>query len=533
MRYTQEQARQIYQDAQSRGLDPDRVMAELVNQGATFDGIDIGEATRFANRKLDIKPTVGERITETFGDIKEIGTGIIRSGERRAENIAEVKALGESGDITEQGVALRTVGQLAGAGADAIGEVVKGIIKVGGSQQREDDLKLLVGELGKDVAKTEPVQNLVNWYEGLDDRKRTAVDAAGGVLDLALEFVGVGLAKRGAKATGEAVKTGVKQTLGTAGDVVETGARAVDEFGTGVKKVGEAVSENIPTKGQVVDFEVTRALGFTQGDVKNMLKSTGNNPGNWVAEKNLIGTTKAETLANVKEFGDQAFKEVRGELDKVTKTFKQSEIPRYKQALTEIAKVVDNTPGLEDASKEVAKLLKKRKVTANDIQRVKELMDKHFNLFKVTGGVKESAAKEGLANMRRELKEFLEAQVKEATGSDIKQLNNDVSTAMSIGINAADRAQRGLTRSVLSIGDIGIFGAGTVVGGPLTGVALVLGKKLLETPGLRLRIAKWLDGLSDAKRLRIQQELEAGNVPKELDTAVKNAEKELNAGSEQ
>ena len=47
----------------------------------------------------------------------------------------------------------------------------------------------------------------------------------------------------------------------------------------------------------------------------------------------------------------------------------------------------------------------------------------------MTGEVGQGVAKEGLANVRKELKDFIESQVAKETGADIRIMNNNVATA--------------------------------------------------------------------------------------------------------
>lgn len=282
------------------------------------------------------------------------------------------------------------------------------------------------------------------------------------------------------------------------------------------KTAQNITGEVLPTVDRLVNYEVTRGLDLTQGDVKNISLSTGNEVGEFLANKNLIGGNKAETVSNIDSFYKENYKAVRDEIGKVTTKYKASEVPRYKEALLEIKKQTQDVAGLQEASKEVDALLKKKTPTLNDVQRVKELMDEHFSLYKAVGDVKEGIAKKGLANMRGEIKRFIEQQVKQNTGVDIKELNNNVQTSRSIADAIETRSTRGLTRSNLKLGDLGIFAFGSAVGTPLTGAALLLGKKIIESPTFRLKFAKWLDGLSDARKASVARTLENGKVPPEV-----------------
>ena len=83
------------------------------------------------------------------------------------------------------------------------------------------------------------------------------------------------------------------------------------------------------------------------------------------------------------------------------------------------------------------------------------------------------------------------------------------------------RSTRGLTRYNLTLRDLGLFGGGTFVGTPLFGVALVFIKKLAESPSVRLRIARLIDRISDARKAKIEAELKAGKIPQEFNQFIK------------
>lgn len=320
-------------------------------------------------------------------------------------------------------------------------------------------------------------------------------------------------------------------------DAITTTKSAISKAGEKISpSLKNAVRDVIPTSENIVNHQITQALELTQGDIKNISKATGHEVGQFLADNNLIGENVKATQTKLTDFYKQNYNAVRSEIAKVTKAYKESSIPRYTEALTELKKQVSEVPGLQKANSEIDALLKKtssidRKgnfvpnkkatISLDDVQKVKELMDDHFNLYKVTGDVKEGIAKEGLANIRKDLKGFIEKQVKEKTGTEIKKFNNNVQTARSIIDAVESRSTRGLTRSHLSLGDYGTFLSGTAIGGPVVGTVAFFLKKLYQSPSVKLRVAQYLDSISDIKKAAIQAELEAGKVPVELKKLIK------------
>lgn len=315
-----------------------------------------------------------------------------------------------------------------------------------------------------------------------------------------------------------AVTSTAKQTANKVGDIATQG----------VKPLEGAVSGLIPNRSQIVNSQVAKAFDLTQGDVKNLFLSTGNDVGEFVAKNNLIGKTVDESVDLINKFKQANYDAVRSKIAEVSNAYRPTQVPRFREALNVLFTQTADTPGLQQAISEISSLIKKRAIKLTDVQRVKELIDDHFSLYKATGDVKEGVMKQGLSNIRKDIRQFIENEVKSKTGADIKALNNSVATSKGLLDAIEARSTRGLTRYNIGLRDLGIFAGGGVFGGPLTGAALVFGKKILENPSVRLRIAKWLDGVDQVKKVNIQQQLKAGKIPTEFRQFIKAKGKEVN-----
>ena len=303
---------------------------------------------------------------------------------------------------------------------------------------------------------------------------------------------------------------------------VRTGQAVRDRLPETPQGVGQAVRDVVPTRQAVINTQVAKALDLTPGDLNNIYRSTGNDVGDWMARNNLIGTNKSSTEALINDFFRKNYEDVRNSIAAVEKTYKPVQVPRYTDSLKAIKLQIDEVPGLEKSSAEVSNLLsKKNNITLNDVQRVKELLDDHFELYKATGDVKAGVAKEGLASIRRELKEFIEKEVGSETGKNIRSMNQDVATAKTVADAVTTRSPRGLTRGSLSLKDILVgLGLGAGYGSPIVGVAAAFLSKLATSPTARLRFARWLDNKSDAEKRRISEELQKGRVPAEAEEVI-------------
>jgi len=313
------------------------------------------------------------------------------------------------------------------------------------------------------------------------------------------------------------IKTGLSGLSSGLTDTLKVGLKGI----TDSKLAGNITKDILPTTDRIVNTEVTKALDLTQGDVKNISLSTGNDVGKFMADNNLIHNTLPETIKAVDDFFRTNYDAVRVEIKKVSNIYKAKDVPRYEEALKAIKKQINDTPGLQKANQELDALLKKKNITLENVQRAKELLDEHFSLYKATGDVKESVAKAGLDNIRANLRSFIETEVKKSTGADINKLNNNVATARSIQDAVETRSTRGLTRATISAADVITFLTGSGFTTPLGGALAVLIKKIYQSPTFKLKLSKWLDTLSDAKRLKIQNDLKKGIVPPEIKAQIK------------
>ena len=185
--------------------------------------------------------------------------------------------------------------------------------------------------------------------------------------------------------------------------------------------------------------------------------------------------------------------------------YQPSQVPRLQDGMRVVLSGVDKISGLEDEAAEIRKLINQDTYSLSDVQRAKELIDANSDIYSKFGDVKSSSQAKGLDNIRKDLRSFIEDEVTRASGGEtnIKQLNNDVSTSKAITDAIELRATRGLTRQGITVFD-GILGfsAGAAIS-PAVGVAVFVGKKLAETPTFRIALAKTLSKtpVEDLKRI--------------------------------
>jgi len=434
-----------------------------------------------------------------------------RAGSALKDRFGEIKkTFGEQarGDINPAETGVRVVGDVIAGAGDIIGAAISPQVeKIAQKEWAKPAFEALAGGMEK----------YESWKNSSELNRRTA-EVLEGFVNIADLAGATGLAKITGKATIKVGKEVIEETAEQAGKLAVKTSEALEP----ALKIGKEVAEEIkPTRAGTINSQITKALDLTQGDISNIKLSTKNDVGEWISTKNLIGNNKKETLKNVSSYVDNQYKAVRDEIAKVTTIYSANAVPRVKESLRLLNGELTGILGQEKALREVKNLLKQKDYSLSEIQRVKEMLDKQFDLYKATGDVKAGQVKTGLANVRGELRSFLEKEVKDTTGADIRGLNNDVATGISISKQAEKRATRGFTRASVSLSDLGVFGSGSLIGTPLFGAAALVAKRVLESSTMRLQIAKLLKKLPKKEVELIKSQLLKGDVPAEIKAITK------------
>jgi len=338
-------------------------------------------------------------------------------------------------------------------------------------------------------------------YGSLENAKESFVEDPAGVLaDLATVITGGGAAIRGAGQASKINKIAdIGNTVTKAGQALEPinviGKAVTTPFKVaGNTAPGRMIGEALPTPTSIVQGQVVKALDLTQGDLQRITKTTGNDVTNFITRNNLLKETPEEIVFALDDVKLNTMALVRNEVSAVDTIYKASEVPRLQDGMRVILQGVDKVTGLEDEAAEIRKLIQKDDYLLSDVQRAKELIDANSDIYSKFGDVKSSSQAKGLDKVRTDLRAFIENEVSKATNgaTDIRKLNNDVSTSKAISDAIENRATRGLTRQSVTVFD-GILGfsAGAAVS-PEFGLAVFVSKKLSETPSFRIALAKTL-----------------------------------------
>jgi len=305
--------------------------------------------------------------------------------------------------------------------------------------------------------------------------------ATGAVLGGALPVAGAGLAK-GKQFLG---KTAPAQLLKSALKLTPTQKSKLTQLTVG----GE-------------DIQALAQRGASPEDIAAAQKD--GNVFDWLVEKGYKGSPKeiGIQLAVDSAKSRQAKKVV---LDQVNGKFRDEiGISAPAQILDDLVDVFTGSRGNEaklSKAKGYLDRLKNEGLSVTELDEVKTFFDQNSSIFKAAGlgDAKAGAKSQGLATLRRELKEFIEKQAEKI--GDIRQINKDISAARGASEAILERADAAGGNAIFKLTDVILGGS---AGGaefartqdPIqalkVGFGVALGKRMLSNPNFQTALAKGL-----------------------------------------
>lgn len=473
---------------------------------------------------------------ETIEDIKQFGSQLKEISQETMGNVREDIDEFRTTDQSRTRGALRVAGEFSRGVSNIIGSAITGAGKVLLSEKEEEKVQESFENL---VAKASPVVKKAledtgakDYWENLAPEVQQDIKDVLSIGEVAAEFTGLGTASKGAKVAGEVAEAGIEAGTRIAREareqVIEAGAKKFDDALSGIatktkgttKAVKEFAEPYTTSVKKQRDQRITRALDLVDGDLNRFEDAFGQKMPEFIAENNLIGNTVEETMKKAETFKNTSMAEVRDVISQVDNLYDVDNIPRYERTIQELqSELLDKNNevlfGAEDLFNEIDDLARIDTPRLADVQKLKELLDDVYDIYKKDGTAKSSRRASNLANVRQDIKEFIEREVKRETGTDIAPVNSNVAKAFNVAEAIQTRAGKSLTKSPVNIGDFTTFGATTGVFAPLAGpFAPVLGvigltvKRLIENPTVRLRIAKALNKIEANRAAKIIREIE-------------------------
>lgn len=450
--------------------------------------------------ELKTKPTFSQRITEAVEDIKQLPKDFMSSSEKRAENIGEIQKSFQKSEVSPVRGTLQIAGQLAGAGADAIGNLFKTGIKAVLPQKAENKLKEVASNLGEEIAQRPEVQSAVNWYSNLSEAQQKDIDAVGGVVSLVSEFVGVGTVKRGASLTKEVTSQAVEKTASNlakrfskkVGKLPELDSTNV--IGETIKEVGKEFSPS-----NFADRQFVKAFKLAPSDVNEVETVIGGNVSEWAVANNLVGKNADETISNITKFKLDNYNTVRDAVGAIDDSFSYNDVPEIENLVDDMIVKTESLKSnkyknLNSQLKSIAEKLNNNEASLSDVQFVKSTFDDIESIFKRSNinELKEGMSFQDMGASRSEVQKFIEDRVLEKFPDvNIRELNKNVSASKTIVDDIIKRSQKFDTASSASLGDYFVFGLGQQAL-PGAGVATLGVKKIVESTPVRMILTKWL-----------------------------------------
>lgn len=551
MQITKEQLQKIVDNAPS-STDKVGVIKGLYDRGVSVQGVDSYDAQKFISQYQSSQNRTQPSPQEVPGQTTDtnLGTGFTPSFESKADDSALTSVGKTIGNAPKSAFTLgkdiytavtnpiqtaKTAFNLVkGSGGKIAEKTLEGtdigqslLKKMSDIRVQNGQQPLLVDAQGRIQAQTTEEVEMVNRvgeyfkdrYGSLENFKESAVEDPIGVLsDIASIVSGAGFA---VKQTGNVSRVSkladAGQTIQRAGNALEPvtalskGAGAVSNTISN-STLGRSIGEAAPTGSKIAEAQVVKALDLTQGDIARITQKTGNNVTDFMIKNNVFKETPEQIVLALDDLKTQRMAEVRQPIAQVQTVYSKADVPRVADALTTVKESIDGIPGLETTLQEVNALLSKPNYSLNDVQRAKEILDANSNIFNRMGDARQTATAEGLANIRSELRKFIETEVKNNTGVDIKPLNNDVATAFEIADAVETRATRGLTRQSMSVFD-GILGFSAAAAfDPITAIGVVGLKKLSETPSFRIALARTLSATPAQDVAKWSKEIADNNI---------------------
>jgi hypothetical protein len=278
---------------------------DITNAGINGDVLKQKLQVRYSTPVDTNNKEKGYTVKDIQSDIKQTGTDVLKSVDTGIEKIRKIDASDAS--VVRKG--LQKIGVGAGAVGSIIGDVTKGAVKAVLPQSGENILKQGVEKVITPIVTSEPIQKLMSNYEKLkqtNPKLAQDIDSALGFTSLATEFIGGGVAKKGA---GEAIDL-TKQGISKASNIIQKEAQGIG------KNIGTKISNNVNKASdsgvaQIVSdivARVPRAVGKGKEVIANASIRAKNIREATPALKNAIKSDVDQRIINTIDSADDATK---------------------------------------------------------------------------------------------------------------------------------------------------------------------------------------------------------------------------------
>jgi len=443
---------------------------------------DVTQAiTNFRTGVVPPKPAEQKQsfLQDVKGDFLGVGRDILSSSQKRADTITGIRGQMQSGQKSDASAIFQTAGQVAGAGADAIGSVFKGAVKLALTPKGEQRTMELVSSFGQEVVQRPETQKLISWYEGLSPETQDNLDAAGGFASLASEFIGVGVGKRGATALKEGASTvtaGIRQGAG--------------EVATETFALGKSI---VPKSPEIMN----RVARLTPNQARKFKALAGESHGEYLTKTGNFGSPQEIVEKEAIKFS-QSVKSVDETLDTLQGTFKAGVIDDVLEGLTERVNLTSSKNVPSPISKQVSDLVAKNAnegLTMTDVNVMKRLYEREVKLGynKMMNPDKVQTA----TNIDSALREWQVGKAEELGFSNLKELNKQTQISKNL-INSLGDEVVGKT----GLNNVNLTDWIMLSGGDPTAIGGFLTKKFFGSKKVQAKIAEMLSEVNPPEGIK-------------------------------
>lgn len=271
-------------------------------------------------------------------------------------------------------------------------------------------------------------------------------------------------------------------------------------------------------RDNVADRLLQSSLDLNANQIRNIAKDTvaGEHPMTWLRKRGLIGD-RSQLMPQLEELATTAKKTKTEALQGVPGRHVNKETD---QALDEILKDLTDSngnpkAGLEEKAYRAAFLRSLPEKSLAQIDEAKGMLDDVEDLYTKSNDPAAGIRVQGLRNLRRSSKEFIETQAQKAGAPDIKRLNKDIQVSRQI-LKALEHTGGELPYQKLipMIKNVGSKGASFLVGnaiaGPLGGFAAVGVEHMVANPKVQAFIARRIATQADDEIEAVMNMLKTG-----------------------
>ena len=446
---------------------------------ATINGEkELAERGKMRNRNL-LDPVPIED-----GGVEDFGKNVLKSGGRLARDIGEAVRH-----------PIQTGSALFQAGVGGLANL---------AEVAADNEELFNDPFGAETVASSIGDFYKERYGTLEGAKKTAFeDPVGFAADLAGFLGGAGAALRVAGGGAKASAIGRASTVATraaslADPIAATARVATSPFKLLNKSVKALNNANLKS-----------SFNLTRGQMQR-LNRVGKDPAKFLADNKIVSGSADEIVTSLGNVAEESYNNVNRELSSIQETFAKGNVADLDRVLDRLSKDF-SVEGLGDDLARVSKLVEKDALTLAEFNEAKRLIDIADKVFSKSGEVKAGFSAKGTANIRSDLKGFIESEAANRGVTNIAELNKTTQMAQSMLKEIGSASDKfGDAGRFLSFRDVAYGIGGSTIGGPVGAFLTIAAERIAARPAVATRLNLALNSLSAPEFKALEKAIKTG-----------------------